>query len=53
MGDTPDQIVRCERATGSIIEVHSDALACIAARLIKVDALMDASVADPALLMLS
>jgi len=32
-------VVRCERTTGRVIEVHEDVFACVAARLSRLDEL--------------
>lgn len=39
MGETPDEVVRCERATGEITERHLDVFACAEARLYHLDEL--------------
>ena len=39
MGDTPDQVLRCERASGEVTERHIDVFACAEARLYRQDEL--------------
>lgn len=39
MGDLPEQVVRCDRRTGRVLERHDDVFACIATRLFKLDQL--------------
>lgn len=40
MGRTPDEVVRCDRRTGAVLERHEDVFACVDARLHKLDELM-------------
>lgn len=40
MGRTPDEVVRCDRRTGAVLERHADVFACVDARLHKLDELM-------------
>ncbi len=40
MGETGDEVVRCEWATGQIVERHPDVFACVDARLHRIDAMM-------------
>ena len=37
MGETPAQVVRCERSTGKVLERHDDVFACVDARLYRLD----------------
>ena len=39
MGSTATEVVRCERTTGRVIEIHDDVFACVAARLSRLDEL--------------
>ena len=39
MGDTPNEVVRCDRVTGRVIERHADVFACVEARLYRLDSL--------------
>ena len=40
MGKSPDETVRCERATGRVLEFHDDVFACLSSRLLRLDDLM-------------
>lgn len=40
MGHSPEEIVRCERASGRILECHEDVFACVSARLTRLDQLL-------------
>lgn len=40
MGHTPDEVLRIDRATGTVLESHDDVFACVAARLTRLDELM-------------
>ena len=40
MGRTPDEVVRCDRRSGAVLERHEDVFACVDARLHKFDELM-------------
>lgn len=39
MGAQPDEVVRCDRRTGHVLERHADVFACVASRLSKLDQL--------------
>ena len=39
MGRTPDEIVRCDRVSGRVLETHDDVFECIADRLTSLDRL--------------
>jgi hypothetical protein len=40
MGRNPDEVFRCERATGRVLESHEDAFACVYDRLYRLDQLL-------------
>lgn len=39
MGNTPNEVVRCDRVTGRVMERHADVFACVEARLYRLDSL--------------
>lgn len=40
MGSTPEEIVRCDRSTGRVLETHGDVFDCVSTRLTRLDELM-------------